>query len=69
MCFALSNPMDEMWFLVGAGLTSTLNILVIILQNRLENFQKVLFRVSMLTGWVLLAAIMMIEPTTDGLTD
>jgi 4-hydroxybenzoate polyprenyltransferase len=61
--------MDEMWFLVGAGLTSILNILVIILQNRLENFQKVLFRVSMLTGWVLLAAIMMIEPTTDGLTD
>ena len=69
LCFALSNPMDEMWFLVGACLTSILNILVIILQNRLENFQKVLFRVSMLTGWVLLAAIMMIEPTTDGLTD
>ena len=69
-CFAISNPMDEVWFLVAAGIMSALNIGVIILRERLVDFQTVLFRVSMLTGWVLLAAIIMIDPyTTDGLLD
>jgi len=69
-CFAISNPMDEVWFLVAAGIMSVLNIGVIILRERLVDFQTVLFRVSMLTGWVLLAAIIMIDPyTTDGLLD
>jgi len=69
-CFAISNPMDEVWFLVAAGIMSALNIGVIILREKLVDFQTVLFRVSMLTGWVLLAAIIMIDPyTTDGLLD
>ena len=69
-CFAISNPEDEVWFLVAAGIMSALNIGVIILRERLVDFQTVLFRVSMLTGWVLLAAIIMIDPyTTDGLLD
>ena len=69
-CFAISNPMDEVWFLAAAGIMSALNIGVILLRERLVDFQTVLFRVSMLTGWVLLAAIMMIDPyTTDGLLD
>lgn len=69
-CFAISNPMDEVWFLVAAGIMSALNIGVVILRERLVDFQTVLFRVSMLTGWVLLAAIIMIDPyTTDGLLD
>ena len=69
-CFAISNPMDEVWFLIAAGIMSALNIGVIILREKLVDFQTVLFRVSMLTGWVLLAAIMMIDPyTTDGLLD
>ena len=69
-CFAISNPMDEVWFLVAAGIMSVLNIGVIILRERLVDFQTVLFRVSMLTGWVLLAAIIMIDPyTIDGLLD
>ena len=69
-CFAISNPMDEVWFLFAAGIMSALNIGVILLRERLVDFQTVLFRVSMLTGWVLLAAIMMIDPyTTDGLLD
>ncbi len=29
-CFAISNPMDEIWFLAAAGLMSALNIAVII---------------------------------------
>jgi len=69
-CFAISNPMDEVWFLFAAGIMSALNIGVVILRERLVDFQTVLFRVSMLTGWVLLAAIMMIDPyTIDGLLD
>ena len=69
-CFAISNPMDEVWFLIAAGIMSALNIGVIILREKLVDFQTVLFRVSMLTGWVLLAAIIMIDPyTTDGLLD
>ena len=69
-CFAISNPMEEVWFLAAAGIMSALNIGVILLRERLVDFQTVLFRVSMLTGWVLLAAIMMIDPyTTDGLLD
>ena len=68
-CFAISDPMDEIWFLAAAGLMSVLNIAVILARDRLEDFQTTLFRVSMLTGWALLAAIMMIEPTVDGLLD
>ncbi len=69
-CFAISNPMDEVWFLAAAGIMSALNIGVILLRERLVDFQTALFRVSMLTGWILLAAIMMINPyTTDGLLD
>ena len=68
-CFAISNPMDEIWFLAAAGLMSALNIAVIIARERLADFQTTLFRVSMLTGWVLLVAIMMIEPSSDGLLD
>jgi 4-hydroxybenzoate polyprenyltransferase len=68
-CFAISNPMDEIWFLAAAGLMSVLNIAVILARERLEDFQTTLFRVSMLTGWVLLVAIMMIEPSSDGLLD
>ena len=68
-CFAISNPMDEIWFLAAAGLMSALNIAVIIAREKLADFQTTLFRVSMLTGWVLLVAIMMIEPSSDGLLD
>jgi len=50
-CFAISNPMDEIWFLAVAGLMSVLNIAVILAREKLEDFQTMLFRVSMLTGW------------------
>ena len=69
LCFALSDPMDEIWFLLAAFFMSMLNVLVIIFQDRLKNFQKILFRVSMLTGWILLASIFMAEPPTDVMID
>ncbi len=55
-CFAISDPMDEIWFLAAVGLMALLNIAVIIGRERLVDFQTTLFRISMVTGWVLLAA-------------
>ncbi len=55
-CFAISNPMDEIWFLAAAAIMSLLNIIVILAKEKFKDFQKIFFRVSMLTGWVLLAA-------------
>jgi hypothetical protein len=49
--------MDEIWFLAAAGIMSISNIVVILARTRLKDFQTTFFRVSMLTGWVLLVAI------------
>ena len=49
-----------------AGIMAIANIAVIITRERLADFQTTLFRVSMLTGWVLLAAIIIHEPSTVG---
>ena len=68
-CFAISDPIDQIWFLAAAGLMCILNITVILSRERLVDFQTVLFRISMLTGWVLLASIMIVEPTGSGFLD
>ena len=65
-CFAIADPMDEIYFLAAAGIMAIANIAVIITRERLADFQTTLFRVSMLTGWVLLAAIIIHEPSTFG---
>ena len=65
-CFAIADPIDEIYFLVAAGIMAIANITVIIARERLADFQTTLFRVSMLTGWVLLAAIIMHEPSAVG---
>ena len=67
-CFAISDPTDEIWFLAAAGVMSALNIGVILSREKILDFQTALFRVSMLTGWVLLIAIMMIDPLTNDVT-
>ncbi len=61
-CFAISDPMDGIWFLGAAGVMAIVNIAVILLRERFDDFQTTLFRVSMLTGWVLLVAIIFMEP-------
>ena len=61
-CFAISNPMDEIWFLGAAGLMAIVNIAVILGREKFADFQTILFRVSMLTGWILLVAIILMEP-------
>ena len=65
-CFAIADPMDEIYFLAAAGIMAIANITVIIARERLADFQTTLFRVSMLTGWVLLAAIIMHDPSAVG---
>ena len=57
-CFAISDPMDELWFLASAGLMAVVNIWVVLRMNAFEDFQTTLFRASMLTGWVLLGALL-----------
>lgn len=64
-CFAISDPMSEIWFLAAAGIMSIVNVGVIIMKNRLDDFQTTLFRVSMLTGWVLLIAIIAMDPSSN----
>ena len=64
-CFAISDPTDEIWFLATAGIMSILNIAVILSREKIPDFQTNLFRVSMLTGWALLVAIIIIDPLTN----
>ncbi len=56
-CFAIADPMDGIWFLAAAAGMALANIFVVLRMNHFADFQTVLFRVSMLTGWVLLAAL------------
>ena len=66
-CFAIADPIHEIWFLAAAGLMALSNIAVIIARERLAEFQTTLFRVSMLTGWVLLLALMVSESASNAL--
>ena len=53
-CFALADPMSEFWFLGAALVMAIANAYVMIKNNSLNNFQDVLFKVSVSTGWVLI---------------
>ena len=64
-CFAISDPMSEIWFLAAAGIMAIANVVVILMREKLNDFQTTLFRVSMLTGWVLLIAIIMMDPSNS----
>ena len=66
-CFAIADPIPEIWFLAAAGLMALANIAVILARERFANFQTTLFRVSMLTGWVLLLALMVSESASNAL--
>ena len=58
-CFAIADPMDGMWFLGAAAVMAVANIAVVLRKDRFDDFQTVLFRVSMLTGWVLLTSLVL----------
>jgi len=53
-CFALADPMEEAWFLIGALIMATANAYVMLRNESLEKFQGILFKVSVSTGWVLI---------------
>ena len=57
-CFAISDPMDGVWFLAASGVMAVVNIWVVLSREKFVDFQTVLFRASMLTGWILLAALL-----------
>ena len=52
-----ADPVDGIWFLAAAAVMALANIVVVLRMERFADFQTVLFRVSMLTGWVLLASL------------
>ena len=62
-CFAISDPMNEIWFLVAAGIMATANVVVILMREKLNDFQTTLFRISMLTGWILLVTVIFMDPS------
>ena len=69
-CFAIADPMDSIWFLGAAAVMALANIVVVLRMDRFADFQTVLFRVSMLTGWVLLASLVLgfgLDPAGSGL--
>ncbi len=66
-CFAIADPIHEIWFLAASGLMALANIAVILARERFADFQTTLFRVSMLTGWVLLLALMVSESASNAL--
>jgi 4-hydroxybenzoate polyprenyltransferase len=43
-CFAISNPMSEIYFLASAAMMSIVNILVIVRREQWVDFQTTLFR-------------------------
>ena len=53
-CFALADPMDEAWFLIGALFMAVANAYVMLRNESLDKFQDILFKVSVSTGWVLI---------------
>ena len=57
-CFAVADPMDGAWFLLASAVMAVANIVVVVRMDRFTDFQTVLFRASMLTGWVLLASLL-----------
>ena len=53
-CFAFADPMPEFWFLAAALMMAIANAYVMLRNESLEQFQDILFKVSVSTGWVLI---------------
>ena len=53
-CFAVADPMEGAWFLIGALIMALANAYVMLRNESLEKFQDILFKVSVSTGWVLI---------------
>ena len=65
LCFILAFGIDDSsdgMYIFSVAIMATLSISVILVRERLVDFQTSLFRVFMLTGWVILATIIIVEP-------
>ena len=58
-CFALADPMSEFWFLAAALIMAIANAFVMLRNESLEQFQDILFKVSVSTGWVLIVPFLL----------
>ena len=58
-CFALADPMSEFWFLAAALIMAIANAYVMLINESLEQFQDILFKVSVSTGWVLIVPFLL----------
>ncbi len=56
-CFAIADPTDNILYFISVILMALINIQVIDQRDSLVDFQKTFFRTSVLTGWVILAGL------------
>ncbi len=59
-CFMISNPVGSSYFSIEIVLLAILNVYVLLKREVLADFQTVLFRVSIITGWAILIPIIII---------
>jgi 4-hydroxybenzoate polyprenyltransferase len=57
MLFSVANPVDNLWFVAASVTMAIANVAVVLRMDHWKDFQRMLFRTSMLTGWVLLVAL------------
>ena len=55
--FSIANPVDNLWFVAASVTMGVANVAVVLRMEHWKDFQRMLFRTSMLTGWVLLVAL------------
>ena len=58
LCFIVSNPVQESFYMYLVVILAILNCLIILKKNSLQDFQTTLFRVSIFTGWAILLAML-----------
>lgn len=58
LCFIVSNPVQESFYMYLVIILAILNCYIILKKNSLQDFQTTLFRVSIFTGWAILLAML-----------
>ena len=58
LCFIVSSPVQESFYMYLVIILAILNGLIILKKNSLPDFQTTLFRASIFTGWAILLAML-----------
>jgi 4-hydroxybenzoate polyprenyltransferase len=61
LCFIISKPIDELYFIYGMALVAILNGYIVLNKDKIKDFQTTLFRASIFTGWIILLPIILIS--------